>query len=332
MWEYGYNYQTQKAFYHANVVNSIVVVNVTFIEQYNVIVFEKGLPNGTGWEMNLIPDVQYPPTYSASTPPFRKSLWTWVPNGTYTLQVGEMEDYQLTPYAFSTQVNVNGSNLNYTIPFNGVKITESGLDNNTSWGLYRSSGYGSYIAGPTTNRSISLYLPAGGLKMRFVADGYYSSTLNFNNDVPNRTVIAHFEKGYNVTFVEHGLPDIAHNSWYVKGFAVAFHGGNSYIYGKNSSTFLVPDGTYGYNISFGQQAWDVNGNMYLLNITRNATGSSFTVDGSNVTVNVYFNAVVVKNLSYRPPVTAGKLVLYAFMGFIAAGVAVEAIYFRRRRI
>ncbi len=332
VWSYGFNYVAQNATYDAQVVNSLVIVNVSFIEQYNITVFEKGLPNGTSWELNLVANSKYSPSYSSSTPPFRDNLSVWVPNGTYTLQVGQMKNYLLTPFHFTTKVTVNGSNLNYTVPFNEVNIAESGLAENTSWGLYGSGAEGGYIENPTANESIDVYLPAGNIKLWLVADGYYSQPLNFTNNVTGESINATFEKGYSVTFIEHGLPDIANNSWYVKGFREAFHGGNSFVYGSNASTFLVPNGTYMYNVSLGNGAWDINGYLYRANITENTTGNSFSVNGNNVTVNVYFNFEAVKNLSYRAPFSPGKIVLYSFIGFIVAGVAVEAVYFYRRKV
>ena len=134
VWANGYNYESQNLTYSANVVNSLVIVNISFIEQFNISVFEKGLPNGTSWEINMIANSQYSPSYGASTPPFRNNLSVWVPNGTYELQVGQMRNYGLTPFHFTTNVKVNGSNLNYTVTFNRVNITETGLENNTSWG------------------------------------------------------------------------------------------------------------------------------------------------------------------------------------------------------
>lgn len=325
------NYASQN-FYSVKVASSRAYLNVTFTEQYNFTVFEKGLPNGTSWGFNLIPLVQYPPTYSASTPPFMKSMWIWVPNGTYTLQVGQVVNSLVTPFAYNTKVTVNGSNVNFTIPFNGVNITETGLGSNTSWGLLISGDLGSHIADPTTNRSVFEYLPAGDIRLQMAADGYYSSPLNFSNNAPNGTAVVHFDKGYGVKFVENGLPDIANNSWYVKGFRTAFQGGNSYVIGNDSTTVLVPNGTYHYNASIGNQAWDINGTLYTVNITWNSSDNTFYVRGGNSTVYVYFTVQSLKSIApVQPAINPMRLALYIIAGVVVAGVIAEVAYFKRRR-
>lgn len=324
---FGFNYTTPEPYYYANIVNSTVIVNIYFIEQFNITVFEKGLEDGTQWELNLVQNNYYQTSFSASTPPFRNNLSVWVENGTYTLQVGEMNHYSLLAYHTSMVIEVNGSNIQENVTFHSVNITVKGLDRNVSWGFPEGQ---SSIELLTKNGSLNLFIPNGNYSFHPVAAGYYSQTIAFSvKNIPSNVTVD-FERGYKVTFIEHGLPDIQKNTWSVSGFKIAFDGKIYNISTPADESFLVPNGTYLFNATQGKLYWNINQSNYLVNITVTNSPSSFAVDGSNVTVNIYFNAVILKNLSENKRPATPWPVTYIVFGVIVAGLLAIGITYRKR--
>ena len=87
-------YITKKLNIYATVVNTSVTVDVYFMKLINVTVTARGIPYGTNWEFDLVPEN----TTSYSGSPyggsqisyvFNYTMSMMVPNGTYALKAGE---------------------------------------------------------------------------------------------------------------------------------------------------------------------------------------------------------------------------------------------------
>ncbi|SMD30332.1 hypothetical protein [Picrophilus oshimae] len=103
---------------------------------------------------------------------------------------------------------------------------------------------------------------------RYISSGgSYFATKNITENIT-------FNYGYSVTFSEHGLPPW--DKWYVSGsFGMTFPTSCSSI-----SFLYVKNGSYSYHVSWaGKNYRPVNEN------------GNFTVNGSNATVNIFFNLI-----------------------------------------
>ncbi|MGC8673270.1 MAG: hypothetical protein ACP5TO_07225, partial [Thermoplasmata archaeon] len=164
--------------------------------------------------------------------------------------------------------------LSTSVTYNNTSISfiESGLPENTSWGVSIFSGSKFY----SLNESIYLHLPQKAYVVSVINPrGYISQNqfiyLNLSN-ISHLVIYITFIKIYQVTFNEYGL---------VNGTFWSIDIGSTTFYSKNNTiTFTESNGTYSYSI-------ESSNNKYA---PLDSSGI-FTVNGKNVSINVIFKLV-----------------------------------------
>ncbi len=239
-----------------------VTVNVPFSAvTYPVTFDETGLPGGSLWSVVL--NYGYQETANSS-------LVFEEPNGTYDWTVGPEAGYTTQ---WSGTVAVDATNVTVAIPFSvqnyTVTFEEVGLPSATDWSVA--------IGG-------SAWSSAGATIALDEPNGTYSYALSTVNPVfaassgtfvvNGSAILVPVDFGvvtYPVTTTETGLP--AGSAWWVDGPVIAFESSTS-----NSLSFTAMNGTYTYSA--------VPGNGQYA-----ATGGTFTVNGSAISVPVTFELV-----------------------------------------
>ncbi|MEM0172906.1 MAG: hypothetical protein QXI16_00200 [Sulfolobaceae archaeon] len=269
-----------------------VNISIEFNEIYYFNITENGLPNGTEWQVIIyyITSTNY--TEFATLTSNTTVIPYYLPNGTYVFNASTSYENMLAPSVNST---VNGSAPNVTINFLTtylVTVTESGLTLGTVWYFnvtLNGTVWGNYVSNTTT---IEFYAYNGTYNYT-ISD---VSTTNFAILISNMTftvngsaVYVNFTAYplYNAIFIESGLPSnttwnfnmsmISVASFYVPAFTNYNYYNQSYV--VTSTSLTVPnllDGVYYY------QAYATN---YLL------INGTFTVENSNVTIDLTFNFV-----------------------------------------
>ena len=195
-------------------------------------------------------------------------------NGVYSFYVVNDPSYSII-YNFNDIV-VNGINETLYVQFVPEYYTlvfdETGL-NGQNWNISFSNGEGVYSA----NFS-SIVIPASnfkGLNLSFSFDTTVAGEIPILNETPRLSgsdyiLDVAFQKPYNVTFIEHGLP--SGYRWYVNmtnGVTL------SAISGSSISIFLV-NATYYYNIGTALKNF-------------HSPGGNFTVKGKSINISVVFS-------------------------------------------
>lgn len=325
----------------ATVVDKAVTVNVYFIQQFNVSVTEKGLPQGYNWELSLT-DLNNSNDHSGTSgTPFRTSQWIYESPGTYSVQAGSNLAPGVSILGDVGDITVSNAPVNMTISFYKVNVTEKGVNlENASWGFqYRyyttynngtqTSGNGFY---PGNASYFEMYLPNSTYSILPVAAGYYSAQMRFNVAGQPLNITEAFQKAYRVTFIEHNLTTNIGGDWEVNGFPTGYGLNTPYIYGSSAQSYLVPNGTFTYNVTGISQQYILNNYLYEVKVVLENPNSTFTVSGENTTVNLYFNVttMLVKNLQPgKGPVSMEEVALIILIIGSVAGVSYA--YFTRLR-
>ncbi len=334
-------YMPENSNIYATVVDKAVTVNIFFVEQYNVSVTEVGIPQGYNWELSLA-NVSNPDNNGGvSGPPFRSTQWTYVPSGTYSLQLGSSPALGVSILGTVGNITVTNGPVHKTVRFYEVNITKEGLPANfTEWGFHYGY-YGSYSNGtqfsrsgyyPNTTGPITLYLPNATYSIHPVSKGYYSPPLRFTVNGEPLNLTEPFRSTYRVTFVEHNLTGSDADYWEVHGFPTAYGVGSPYAVASALETFSVPNGTFSYNVTglYSYMA-KINGTYYTVTATLENQNNSFTVNGSNIVVNLYFNNTLTPIKVNNNP--AGPSSLYgivAIMAIVIVSSIIVTIDYRRR--
>jgi len=264
--------------YRATPMNGKVSINgynqieqITFsLVNYTVTFYEKDLPSGTSWYVNLSNGQSY--SSSTNTITFNET------NGTYSYTIAT-SNKEYAPTQYSGSFIVNGAPVSESITFNPVTykitFTESGLSSGTNWyvtlnGITKSSLNNTIIFNES-NGSYSYTIQG--------ISGYrantYSGTINVNgNPVSvsiNWTVIT-----YSITITESGIQN--GTSWSATLTGTTFNG--QYINitlssTTNTITFNEPNGSYSYIIHLpsGYQSNNAKGSV---NVSGNSENATFT--------------------------------------------------------
>ena len=248
---------------------SALTVNITFtLIKYRVFFNETGLPLNHIWGVDLNGNVM---NSSSDSIMFKE------PNGTYPFHTQQIAGFIGTP--FSGNVIVNGSSVSINVSFVQVKYSltfnETGLPPGSMWYAQ--------VNGEVINSSapyISFSEPNGTYSFRTGAiPGYASSrpsgTITINGSSANVS-ITFTQIKYTVTFNESGLPSGV--AWYVNISNVI----NSGPITSSSYSLQLPNESYSFVSSTSDHLFTP--------LYRNG----FTVNGSNMNVNVTFSLVTYK--------------------------------------
>jgi len=248
-------------------INGPITETANFIELYQVMFVESGLPNGTAWYVNLSNGQSYNTTGN--------SIEIQIPNGSYSYMIAT------TNKEYSAQggsLIVNGANLEISIKFNlvtyAITFTESGLSSGTSWSVTLNN-----IEKSSTNGTIIFNEPNGTYSYIISGiSGYrsntYSGTINVNgNPVSNSITWAIIT--YPITITENGIPN--GTSWSATLTGTTFNG--QYINvtlssDTNTIIFNEPNGSYSYIIHLpsGYQSNNAKGSV---NVSGNSAIATF---------------------------------------------------------
>lgn len=334
-------YLTQEMNIYATVVNKPVTVNIYFVEQYNVSVTETGLPQGYNWELRLTNINNSNDNSGVSGPPVRMTQSIYEGPGTFKVQAGSLLPYGVSILGTVGIVKITDEPVNMTVNFHKVNITENGVNlKNTSWGMpyYHSVVFsnGTQVSKsgfyPGNMSSFSVYLPNSSYSIHPVADGYYSPTLHFNVTGKSLNLTENFQKAYKVTFVVHNLTTDIGGNWQLSGFPTGYGLSQVYLYGSPVQEFLVPNGTFSFNITGISDWYSSGGQLYNVNVTLENANSSFTVNGENLTVNLYFNVNTTPVQIASGPGFLNLIKYLAFSVIIACSAAgVTYLYYMKRK-
>ncbi|HKJ96766.1 MAG TPA: hypothetical protein VJ944_03390, partial [Thermoplasmataceae archaeon] len=261
----------------------------------------------------------------------------------YRLQLGSNPVNGVSIMGDTGNITVTDGPVHKTVRFYKVNITEEGLPgNSTDWGFPYSYS-GTYSNGTQFSRSgfypnstgpITLYLPNATYSIHPVSNGYYSTPLDFRLNGKLLNLTETFHKVYHVTFVEHNLTGSNAEYWKVGGFPTAYGMSSPYIVGASAETFSVPNGTFSFNVTgLSDYETTINGSIYTVKSTLENQNSTFTVNGSNTVVNLYFNVTETPANNYRNgPGLSSLYGIIAIMSIITgSSVAASVAYFRLRR-
>lgn len=313
---------------YATVVNSSVTLNIHFVEQFNVSITEIGIPQGYNWEIYLTDINNSSNNGGFSGPPFRATQSLYKPSGTYRLQVGSNPVIGVSVLGDVGNITILNGPVNKTIRFYEVNITQEGLpENYTDWGLhysystYYSNGTQSSSSGfyPGTTGPLILYLPNSTYSVHPVARDYYSPFLNFSLDGKSLNLTEEFQRTYSVTFIEHGLNYSVGEYWKISGFPTAYGMNSPYIAGAKTETFLVPNGTFSYSVTGILSIVNINGSMYQVGWTLEDANNTFTVNGNNTTIDLYFNVTLSLITEYHHSTVPS--IQYSWIAIVAVSVA-----------
>jgi hypothetical protein len=295
------------------VTGGAVLETLHWIEvNYTVSFEENGLPNGTGWWINVsvVPGLYFEELGSFSQ---GGTLNLTEPNGTFAFNATDAAtSYRSQGGSFQ----VDGLNATVTVLFTevtyAVQVTAVGLPTGTNWSI-SVGGHAAY----STGANLTLQEPNGTYPY-VVGDvpgwtaGNPSSWFSVNG-APVGVLISWTAVTYEVTFYEQGLPH--GSSW-----SVTLRGSSRT--GTGPLTFgLLPNGTYTYVVG------PVPGEAM------EPGSGSIEVNGSDAIQFITFTA------SPSPPPTLlglpsseGSTVLLGLaLGLVVTGVAVAALVSRRRR-
>lgn len=251
-------------------------------DTYPVTIFEYNLPSGTQWWINFTNGQSY--TTNADSVTFA------LPNGTYYFSLQDSNKSFVSQNSYShtgfyeliVDAYYSGYSLQYYVSFTPMyyKVTlhTIGLKPGTTWGA-RTNSTNIIIYSNRTDASVLLLNGTYHLKLftygfGFIypnGDPYTEPWVNFTVDGSNITINATFQRYYQITFVEKGLP--YQDSWQMNVSAYFIQ----YDYESPSFANISElNGTYRYEVPnlYPYFAVDPNG--------------SFTVDGSNITIDIIF--------------------------------------------
>ena len=317
-----------------------VTVNITFVEQFNVSVNEKGLPQGFPWGFTLKDITNKSNNGGVSTPPFRETLSEFVSNGTYSLNAGTYLDPVDSILGMVSNITVNGSPVNINLTFYRVNITREDLKNGTEWGIPYSYATG-YPNGttinysgyhPGKNSSLILYLPNASYSIHPVALDYYSPTMNFVLNGKGLNLSEMFQRGYNVTFVEEGKAATLGLPWMVGGFPVIYDETPYAMTAFVAETFQVPNGTFDFNASVSGDYVTINKTLYEVQGTLENSNTTFAVQGNNTTIYLNFNLTLYKQPGNSSGGILSNSALYYLLTLVAIVITAAAVllYYTKR--
>lgn len=198
----------------AKIQGANVSVALTFTRQptYNVVFRESGLVNGTHWQVDLA-GMSNGSTLTSLTIPSVNGTFGWYASSTINS----------TPVNQSGSVTVGGANQSVPVKFTlppmyNVTFLERGLPPGKVWGLNLSVPLPG-ISGPgatSNSSSLRVQLPNGTYSYWIHAGLSYSAQPASGTIVVNAaplTVNVSFQRNYNLSFVESGLP--ARSIWTV---------------------------------------------------------------------------------------------------------------------
>jgi hypothetical protein len=268
-------YTTENASGSFNISNSNIIIKITFeIDTKYIIEFDQsGLSGGLQWNVTLNG------IFNSST---GSSMEFHEPNGNYSYVIDAPSGYTVTPdsgtltvSSGTVTVNINfqkvqsnTQNTKYSVMF-----IESGLSSGTTWAVtFNGTVYNS------STTSITEYVLSGTYPFNVSAISGYSEsptsgsvTISGGNEVIGITfqkVTTFQNTGYNVTFIESGLP--SNVQWYV-----TFNGQTKSVSGT-SIYFSELNGTYSYSVG------KISG--YAV-----SPGSGFiTINGKNIVIGINY--------------------------------------------
>ena len=312
--------------------NVSVAVAFAAVPLYSVVFTETGLPNGTFWSVGLTGAGQLSdppsPEAAAGSPAWSEGIWNGtngtsvgfaLPDGNYSFSVPNVSAagglYVPTPAAGN--VTVNGSTVTVDVafapvPYFTVTFAETGLPTGTSWsvalvgGPYVSPGDAPAASpGPfcgqsqfnsTTNTTANFTVPDGNYTFFVEVAGngsvvYVPNPASGNVSVNGSDVVVDVTFSpvalYTLTFAETGLPSGA--NWSVGLFNQSY-GGSWNASTTSTVNFTVPNGSYDFaigNVSNGSSTY-----------VPSPSCGNVTVNGSSVTVDVTFSAVLLSNVTF----------------------------------
>lgn len=244
----------------------------------------------------------------------------YVPNGTYQILgfilLNTEEEFVPTSYIGSQMLQsgvfyVHGPVGNIFIEYNlymNVTVKETGIPAGSTWGFsIPQAGIGFTLDGG----SVSIFLEYGKLYQIFPQSvpGYYTDSFYpFTVTGSLNITIAYFPTGmpssFSVTFHETGLP--SGTLWHVYIDTQEFN--------STSPTMTIlnfTDGTYAYNVSH-------------LNGYQNIEGQQFTVNQSNITIELMFTRTSGSTSSLY-------IIVGAILGLVTGSIITYALIRRRRR-
>jgi YVTN family beta-propeller protein len=244
-------------------INGPITETANFIELYQVMFVETGLPSGTTWYVNLSNGQSFSSTTNTIT--FNE------PNGTYSYTIATVNKiYALSPS--SGTFKVSGGNVNVVITFNlvtyTVTFTENGLPSGTIWYVNLSNGK-SYSGTGTT---ITFSEPNGTYSYTIAtvnksySPSQSSGTFKVNGANVNIGITFNLVT-YKITFTENGLS--SGTSWSVTLNNITKTSTNGTI------IFNEPNGTYSYIIS-GISGYRANTYSGTINVNGNPISNSIT--------------------------------------------------------
>lgn len=278
-------------------------VNVTFepLALYPLRFVERGLANGTYWEVRIT-DASVG-TYNGQS--VSTTLTLEAPAGVYEFTVSSSPPYgtfySVTPAQGSVILSAPGASVNVTFVRENaytVSFVESGLPSGTDWfaGVnWANGGEGEDTVAPTISFPLS-----NGTYLYVVPNTSIGSILYVSTPSQGKVVIDGapvtidvsfvFVPTFSVTFVETGLP--VGTSWYTIVSSPAL-GNVSYTsdqVGDNATTDLLPAGVYGYTI-VGPAGYQVEGGASPV--------GNLTLTDANVTEPVEFVAGPTYTVSFH---------------------------------
>ena len=264
-----------------NVSNPWGIVVTNNQTNYTISFIERGLQNGTEWNIEL--DNL---TYSS----FTKSISINISNGIYNLFIpsiykGENERFSaFNNYSFIT---VDGSNITIIIVFNEEFLLNISSEPFNGGNLSPTSGW--YIKG--YELKINAYPYTGNKFNEWIGygNGSYTGTNNPAVITINGPIIeiAYFESCYYISVIENGLPP--GTIWYI-----SLTNGQSFNSTNKTINFIEPNGTYSYTLENPVYI----GDTYRF-ITLQPSGT-LKVNGTNVTIIIEYQKQYYFNITSNP--------------------------------
>lgn len=273
------------------------------IVTYTVDFVETGLPIGADWYVNISGE---PGSGPLSSRYYNISL----PNGTYMITIASNESQYKAKY--HDEITVSGSNLTVPVLFSntkfGVQFREDGLPAGTGWYI-NITGYPS--SGLITSQYFNTSLPNGTYYYSvYSADpGFIANVGQFSvNGHADQINVSFQPRTYGVTFTESGLQSGV--AWYVNISGISSSGP---IYTSYYNVNLT-DGSYSFSSATSNKDYSPVYN------------SSFSVDGSNVGINVVFKQVLYK-VTFTENGLPGNIYWYVnITGLTSSGPIVNSVF------
>ncbi len=299
------NYSPDPQYGYQVIRNKNVTVNVLFVSGYRVEFSSKGLPPVNPLTGGADSFTVYMNSYNQRFQTIFINndtggyAYAVVPDGVYSYKPVAADGNYVSP---ESNLTVSGSSVhrvvNFTLGTFSIKFIENGLPHGQEWSV--------------SNQTTTLY--SNNTTIDFISlGGEYDFELNYSkNYVPsfllldmntagmNRTYNVTFTYGYAVNITESGLPD--GTNWSIAQ--------GEYIFYTNQSSMVLelPNGSYNFTV------------YKVLGYTPTYTGS-FVVNGSNISVHVYFT---------REQLLSGKLELAYVLAALAL-IAIIAVVFISRK-